>query len=174
MTADQHPCVDVADEITRLREKHHHFNNIEISPDKSGYLEGVSGDALEISIAFDADDVEEFGLILRESPDGQERTVVNCDVRHRRVVVDRDESSLNSSVDDSPQSMPIKLEDDGTITLRVFLDRSVIEVFANDAQCLTSRIYPTRSDSLEVDLRASHEEVTVTSLDIWEMGSACE
>jgi len=174
MTADQYPCVDVADEITRLREKHHHFNNIEISPDKSGYLEGVSGDALEISIAFDADDVEEFGLILRESPDGQERTVVNCDVRHRRVVVDRDESSLNSSVDDSPQSMPIKLEDDGTITLRVFLDRSVIEVFANDAQCLTSRIYPTRSDSLEVDLRASHEEVTVTSLDIWEMGSACE
>jgi len=68
--------------------------------------------------------------------------------------------------------MPIRLEDDGTITLHLFLDRSVIEVFANDAQCLTSRIYPTRSDSNGLDLYATHDEVTVSSLDVWEMGPA--
>ena len=35
-----------------------------------------------------------------------------------------------------------------TLKLQVFLDASVIEIFANDRVCLTSRIYPSRSDSL--------------------------
>ena len=70
--------------------------------------------------------------------------------------------------------MPIKLGDDGTITLHVFLDRSVIEILANDAQCLTSRIYPTRLDSLGVDLYATHEGVKAASVDVWKMRSAYE
>lgn len=169
MTDEQRPRVDVAEEVTRLRKARHRFENIQVSPGESGYLEGVSGDALEISATFDAEGAEEFGLILRESPDGEEQTVITCDVRQREVIVNRDESSLDPHVDDSPQSMPIRLEDDGTITLHLFLDRSVIEVFANDAQCLTSRIYPMRSDSNGLDLYTTRDEVTVASLDIWEM-----
>ena len=41
-----------------------------------------------------------------------------------------------------------------TLEMRVFIDRSVIEVFANRRQCLTQRVYPTRADSTAVRLFA--------------------
>ncbi|QZP36941.1 GH32 C-terminal domain-containing protein [Halobaculum magnesiiphilum] len=174
MTKDQRQQINVADSVAELRETHHHFEDVQVVPGESGYLDGVSGDALELSLTLDAADVEEFGLILRQSPEGEERTVVTCDIPEREVRVDRSQSSLSSNVDNSAQSMPIRLAEDGTFTLRVFLDRSVIELFANDAQCLTSRIYPTRSDSLGVDLYSTYNDVMVNSLDVWEMGSAYE
>jgi beta-fructofuranosidase len=36
--------------------------------------------------------------------------------------------------------------------LRIFVDRSILEVFANDRVSITTRIYPTRRDSLGVAL----------------------
>ncbi|RBI60095.1 glycoside hydrolase family 32 protein [halophilic archaeon] len=172
MTDEQQVQLDVVDEVTQLREKHYRFEDVEVSPEKSGYLDEISGDALEFSITLDVEEVEEFGLILRSSPDSEERTVITCDVRHREVFIDRSESSLDPNAVDTRQSMPIRLQKDGTITLRVFLDRSVVEIFSNDGQCLTSRIYPSRSDSLGVDLCATHEGATVSSLDVWEMRSS--
>ena len=44
------------------------------------------------------------------------------------------------------------LAQDELLELRVFIDRSVIEVFANDRQCLTVRVYPGREDSRGVSL----------------------
>ncbi|WP_419181161.1 GH32 C-terminal domain-containing protein [Haloarcula halophila] len=67
--------------------------------------------------------------------------------------------------------MPIRLTEDGKFELRCFLDRSVLELFTADAQCLTSRIYPTREDAVEIDLYAENRPVTVQSLDVWEMGT---
>jgi len=52
---------------------------------------------------------------------------------------------------------------------RVFLDHSVLEVFANGRQCVTQRIYPTGEESLGIALRAEGGEATVTTLDAWEM-----
>jgi beta-fructofuranosidase len=57
---------------------------------------------------------------------------------------------------------------------RFFLDRSVVEIFANDRTCLTGRIYPTLADSLGVDLFAGGGTVKLTSMDIWKMGSTAQ
>lgn len=46
---------------------------------------------------------------------------------------------------------------------------SVVEVFVNDRQCLAVRVYPGRSDSLGVSLRAQGQEAKLISLDAWEM-----
>ena len=45
------------------------------------------------------------------------------------------------------QAAPFRLAEGEALELRVFIDRSVIEVFANRRQCLTQRVYPTRADS---------------------------
>ena len=86
-------------------------------------------------------------------------------------MVDRKESSLDEDVDTTPHRMPVKLTDEGTLRLRLFLDRSVLEIFADDAQCLSSRIYPTLEESHGVDLFASVDPVHLRSLDVWEMRS---
>jgi beta-fructofuranosidase len=51
------------------------------------------------------------------------------------------------------------------------VDHSVVEVFANAKACLTSRIYPVRSDSLGVGAFARGAPVELARLDVWQMGS---
>jgi beta-fructofuranosidase len=53
--------------------------------------------------------------------------------------------------------------------LRVFVDGSVVEVFASDGTSLTSRVYPTRADSQGVGLGSQSDRSRVWRLDVWEM-----
>ena len=58
------------------------------------------------------------------------------------------------------------------VTLHIFLDRSVIEIFADEGRTLlTGRIYPTLADSLGVALFSRGDSARLQSLDIWTMKS---
>nr|WP_244995595.1 glycoside hydrolase family 32 protein [Halomicroarcula pellucida] len=171
LAADGTPEFSLPTELEALRETHHSFSDLTVSPDGTNPLADIEGDTLEVKMTVDARNVGEFGLVLRETPDGEERTVVRCKIRHREVVVDRSQSSNSDAAADSSDSMPLTLDEDGTFSLHLFLDRSVLELFTNDAQALTSRIYPTRPDSTGVGLYADDCEVTVRSLDVWELAA---
>jgi len=58
-----------------------------------------------------------------------------------------------------------------TLKLRVFIDRSVVEVFVNGRQYLAMRVYPGRQDSLGVSVRAKGQEALLKRLDAWQMQS---
>ena len=94
------------------------------------------------------------GLVLRRSPDGEEETLIVYDASHRQLLVERDLASMDLDTARSMHSAPLPLKHDEPLHLRVFLDRSVLEVFANERVSITTRIYPTRSDSLGVALMA--------------------
>ena len=49
------------------------------------------------------------------------------------------------------------------------MDRSVVEIFANDKLCLTTRAYPTRDDSLGVAAFAEGDSAFLRQLDAWEL-----
>jgi len=70
------------------------------------------------------------------------------------------------------QVAPLILSQDEMLRLRVFLDRSILEVFANGRQCLTQRIYPSRGDSLGAGVFARGEDAHLVRLDAWRMGPA--
>ncbi len=55
--------------------------------------------------------------------------------------------------------------------LRVFLDRSVIEVFANERVTLTSRVYPAGADSTGIAPIARGGTAGLRELDLWQMRS---
>jgi hypothetical protein len=67
------------------------------------------------------------------------------------------------------------LDTDGTaylnepLQLRVFIDKSVIEVFANDRQAICRRVYPSRKDALGVVLFADGGQAKFSSVKAWEM-----
>ena len=69
----------------------------------------------------------------------------------------------------APETAPIVLNDDEPLCLRVFVDRSIVEVFANDRRCVAARVYPGRDDSVGVSLRAQGSEAVLRSLDAWQM-----
>ena len=55
--------------------------------------------------------------------------------------------------------------------LRVFVDRSVVEVFVNGRQCVAVRVYPEGDNSTGVALRSQGNTSQLLSLDAWQMQS---
>ena len=61
-----------------------------------------------------------------------------------------------------------------SLKLRVFVDRSVVEVFVNGKQCVAVRVYPEREDSTGVSIRSQSQDATLKSLDAWQMRNIYE
>ena len=82
-------------------------------------------------------------------------------------------NSLNtcSIVHSKELEIPLALEPGEDLTLRVFLDRSVVEVFANRKVCVTERIYPEDVGAVEVALFAETGQALVKEVDAWQMKS---
>jgi beta-fructofuranosidase len=57
------------------------------------------------------------------------------------------------------------------LKLRVFVDRSVVEVFVNGKLYLAMRVYPGRKDSVGVSVRAQGQDAVLKKLDAWQMQS---
>ena len=79
--------------------------------------------------------------------------------------LDRSRSSLDSSVDAEEKSGPVILPA-GRLRLRVLVDRSAVEIFAN-GKPLTARVYPTLGGT-SVRLAAAGS-VRLRQLDAWRM-----
>ena len=69
---------------------------------------------------------------------------------------------------------PVFIGDNETLKLRVFIDKSVVEVFVNGKQALAVRVYPSRDDSTGISLRAQAQDAELISLDAWQMKSIYE
>ncbi len=63
---------------------------------------------------------------------------------------------------------------DEPLRLRVFIDRSVVEVFVNGKQCVALRVYPDREDSIGVSMRSQGQDAEIISVDAWQMESIYE
>jgi sucrose-6-phosphate hydrolase SacC (GH32 family) len=132
-------------------------------------LKSVRGDSLEIQAEFDPGASEAVGLTVRSAPEGKEQTSITYNRTSGHLRVERERSSLSPDVDRRSQGGPFTLAADETLKLHVFLDASVIEIFANNRACLTSRIYPSRSDSLGIGMFARGGQARLKALDVWEM-----
>ena len=86
------------------------------------------------------------------------------------LTLDTTRSSIASDVRSrSPETAHFLLPDDENLKLRIFIDRSVVEVFANDVQCVAARVYPDREDSTGVLIRSQGSASQLVSLDAYQM-----
>ena len=79
--------------------------------------------------------------------------------------------ALPDALSRPPESAPVLIEPGEPVRLRIFVDRSVVEVFVNGRQCVAVRVYPGRPDSRGVSLISRGQESPVHSLDCWQMTS---
>ena len=183
--------IEPAPELDVLRMNPRRLHDLSLAADSQFAINNVRGDCLELSVEIRPEDAREFGVKVRFSPDGAEQTVVLYDAQSRKLKVDVSRSSLDSDVryeyyrtpkalerlpeearTVQAQEAPFELAPGEGLSLRLFLDRSVLEVFANSRQCITQRIYPTRPDSLGVLLFSRGGSVSVKSLQAWDMAPA--
>ena len=88
----------------------------------------------------------------------------------RMLVLDVTRSSVSQAVKNRESQRCIIRHSYGKpIELRVFVDRSVVEVFTDGGQYLGKRIYPARPDSLGVQIFSLGGNATLQSLEAWEM-----
>ncbi|CCX33524.1 sucrose-6-phosphate hydrolase [Pyronema domesticum] len=86
------------------------------------------------------------GVVVLASADGQEKTTITYDPAEALISVDRSQSSLITQFNNFTASGHFDSYGED-IELDVFVDGSLIEVFANKRFALTSRAYPSKEDS---------------------------
>lgn len=191
LTANGSLLVEPAPELEALRMNHRARRDQRIDADSELVIEEARGDCLKLSLEAEVGNAQELGVSVRRSPDGREQTVVSYDASCGNLRVDVSRSTLDETIrypyyrnpgalERLPeaeryvqaQEAPFELAPGEPLRLRIFLDRSVLEAFANGRQCITQRIYPTCADSLGVSLFTRGGSAVVRSLEVWDMAPA--
>ncbi|QJD82060.1 GH32 C-terminal domain-containing protein [Cohnella herbarum] len=134
-------------------------------------LNQIQGDMLEVVLEAQINTAKKFGISLRKTADGSEETKLFYDTDNQTLNLDRWKSSLNPDVQKGIQNGKMELDGD-LLKLHIYLDRSMIEAYANGKNSITSRVYPTRGDALGLNIWSEGGEVSIQKLQVWEMNSA--
>jgi sucrose-6-phosphate hydrolase SacC (GH32 family) len=159
-----------------------------VRADAEAALPGVEGDCLELAVEIEPGDAREVGLVVRRSPGGEERTAVVYDPQRSVLHIDGSRSTLDPACPprrcmndvrrppaveegiDEPEP-PLALAPGEPLALRLFLDRSVLEVFANGRQAIAHRLYPSRADSVGTAVFARGGSCRVRSVRAWHLAT---
>lgn len=182
--------IEPAEELKRLRSNPlGSQTNITIPADREIVLDEVQGDCLEIEVDLQPEGSTECGLAVRRTPDAQEQTIIRYLPRKKRLQIDVSQSTLDPAIryrtwclwrpqdpadaerSVTVQEAPLDLSAGEPLRLRVFLDRSMLEVFANGRQCMTQRVWPTRPDAQRVALLSRGGATRVIKLHSWRMAA---
>jgi beta-fructofuranosidase len=156
LDGDGRPIQTPAPELAALRGKHIRVRDLTL--DNRGHVvEGARGDTLEVLVELEPGTAKAAGLKLRSSDDGEKAIVLRYDGR---------------ILDVAGTPVPLTLDDkQRTLTLHVFLDKSVMEVFVNGGrECVTRVIYPGQ-DALGIEVFADGGAATARSVEVWQLGS---
>ena len=177
--------IEPAGDIESLRADHRRVEGVTLPANRDMVMDNIRGNAMEIVAEIAPQQAQTIELNVLRSPNGEEVTRIQCfrDRGFRQkgrplpcvVSIDSSRSSLAADVRlRPPETAQVELARNEPLKLRVFVDRSVVEVFVNGKQCLGARVYPERPDSIGVSLHARGRDAAIESLDAWRMESIHE
>jgi len=155
-------------EIESLRGRHYHRHGIRIPAGATGLLPGVRGDAHEIIAEFEPGTAARFGIQVRVSEDGKAGTKVFFDAATGQFGAEGN-LKIPSPYPELGRG-PAYLKRGQPVRMRLFLDRSLLEVFVN-GQTGTG-VFNSDPAATGMDLFSEGGEARLTSLDVWQMTSA--
>ncbi|HKJ32502.1 MAG TPA: GH32 C-terminal domain-containing protein, partial [Balneolales bacterium] len=135
--------------IQQLRE-----DSIHIPPHEVNHYEnwtskyGISGKSYELDATIKPEDSKEFGLVVCKGK--RDSTVIGYNVSNKKLYINRKNSGkiAFSSAFPNVQKAPLQMTSEKEITLRIFVDKSIVEVFANKgARTMSDLIYPLKNDN---------------------------
>ncbi len=165
--------VDFAPELAGLRGEHLNLKNVDLTPGMPDPLQDVDvyGAALEILLELEPAQTGQCVLEVLRSPDGTEVTRIIVDWERAQIEIDRRQASLEPQVETTGHRADIGVLTEDVFRLHLFVDHSVLELIANGRTAMTTRVYPTRSDSSGVALFATGDRTRVRTLDLWRLAS---
>jgi len=167
--------LELTGDIESLRTSHQRVGTTQLPANQEFVLENIRGNAMEIVAEIDARKAQMFEMNVLRSPNKEEYTRIaffrGRGYRGKSLItIDSSYASLLPDVASrAPETAPLFLKGNENLQLRVFIDRSVVEVFVNGKQCVAMRVYPSRPDSVGVSMRSQGKGAVLKSLDAWQM-----
>lgn len=130
---------------------------------------GLTAEVAKLDVTLRPGDADAAGITVFS--DGKKGTQIGYDTRSGRLSVDRTNSGnvgfhpSFASISDAP----LALDDDGTVTLEIYLDRASVELFTDDGMLsITDQVFPeagaTAVSAWSRGGAATIEDITVTPL----------
>jgi len=147
-------------ELETLRYDKQTINDITIESESVFMLSQITGNAIELEVIFKAPLPEEFGITLLGNETGQDGISITAGAEKNTLGI--------GSIDP-----PFKLKDGEDLKLRVFIDKNLVEVFANDRQAAAFAHDKIRENP-NISLFTHDRELVVKEMKAWKMKSTYE
>ncbi len=148
-------------ELQQLRYDPKRVTDVTIDSDTTLALSPVDGDAHELLLKFKAPVPKEFGIDVLCDEDGE---------NGMRIAVLGESGKLRVG----HVHAPFVLQDGEDLTLRVFIDKNLVEVFANDRQAAAAALGDSPAENTGARLFSVGGDVTAQSVTVWKMKSIYE
>lgn len=142
-------------ELSKLRFEEKVRNKITVKKGADYKLEDIQGDALELKLTFKAPLPDKFGVDLFGNGNGDKGIRITAGANKKTLGI-------------GPIEPPFELREREGLTLRIFIDKNMVEVFANDRQAAAVAQDEITSD-LDIRLFSEDREVVVEEAIAWKM-----
>jgi beta-fructofuranosidase len=159
------------EELSNLRTDYKRLDPFNL--EKTTIIKEHQGQVSETIIDFNIIETEadQFGVQLRCSEGGTERTEILLDLKMKEILMDRTFSGCGEK---GVSKAPLVVREDGNLTLRIFMDTTSVEVFVNEGeQVITNRIFPNDSSNL-FKIFTNGGKVIVNRFESWKLSSVWE
>lgn len=132
-------------------------------------LQSIKGDVLNIKLKIYNENASKFGIVVRKSTDGTEKTQLYFDNKTNKI-------GVNTGLSSKKQNVKGVFEgdfslDDNILEIDLYLDRSIIEGYFNSKNTITARVYPTLEDALGIELFSEDGDIRIIEMTVSKMKS---
>lgn len=154
-------------ELANLRYNEQPAQELFIDADSELVVPEISGTSLEISLIINPGESTSCGIKVCIAADNSEETIISYNSEAQTISIDTSKSSLGEGTK-VIEAAPFSLAEGELLKLTIFIDKSIVELFANDRQAIMRRIYPTLSSSQGIALfsNGAGMKATITG---WQM-----
>ena len=193
--------IEPAGDIESLRYGYVHVDQSNLPANTEVVFDAFEGNSYELVLEIDPKHASVIELYVLRSPDRQEYTKISYyhkRGRRYRSLIPNDQRALrayctalstavksesiicldtscSSTLPDAicrpPAVGEVHIAPGEMLRLRVFVDKSVVEVFVNERQCLAARVYPGLAESRSISLTSRGQDASLLSADFWKMKS---
>ena len=154
-------------ELQSLRLNGQYKNELKVTAGVDLALNHMGHELMELEITIDPGDSQKFGVKVACSDDGREETLIYYDRNDQKLKMDTRKSGLVFGTKIIEEA-PLELKVGEPLILRIFVDRSMVEVFANDRQAIARAVYPALGGH-GIRLFSEGGDIRIAGITSWEM-----
>jgi beta-fructofuranosidase len=157
-------------ELETLRMKETRVSGVKVRSGHEIKLQEPGTELMELEVTILPGNALQCGVKVCMSDDGREETSIWYDRTDNKLKFDTQKSGLafgRKIIEEAP----LELKNGEPLVLRIFIDRSIVEVFANDKQAIARMVYPTLGGR-GISLFSGGGDIEVNGIKMWELSPA--